>query len=66
MSYSKRGYVSLIFLKNQKLPVKNKLCSLRLFGLSFGYLARGEWRDNCLFSILREEWKEPKILTTKT
>ena len=25
---------------------------------------RGEWRDCCLFSILREEWKEPKILTT--
>jgi RimJ/RimL family protein N-acetyltransferase len=24
---------------------------------------RGEWRDACLFSILREEWKEPKILT---
>lgn len=24
--------------------------------------ARGEWRDRALFSILREEWKEPKIL----
>jgi RimJ/RimL family protein N-acetyltransferase len=24
---------------------------------------RGKWRDGCLFSILREEWKEPKILT---
>jgi RimJ/RimL family protein N-acetyltransferase len=24
---------------------------------------RGEWRDSCLFSILREEWKEPRILT---
>jgi RimJ/RimL family protein N-acetyltransferase len=24
---------------------------------------RGGWRDGCLFSILREEWKEPKILT---
>jgi ribosomal-protein-alanine N-acetyltransferase len=23
----------------------------------------GEWRDLLLFSILREEWKEPKILT---
>jgi RimJ/RimL family protein N-acetyltransferase len=23
----------------------------------------GEWRDMILFSILREEWKEPKILT---
>jgi ribosomal-protein-alanine N-acetyltransferase len=24
---------------------------------------RGEWKDECLYSILREEWKEPKILT---
>lgn len=24
---------------------------------------KGEWRDRCLFSILREEWKRPKILT---
>jgi len=24
---------------------------------------RGEWRDTILYSILREEWKEPKILT---
>ncbi len=27
---------------------------------------RGEWRDCYLFSILREEWKEPKILTRAT
>jgi RimJ/RimL family protein N-acetyltransferase len=26
---------------------------------------RGERRDGCLYSILREEWKEPKILTRK-
>jgi ribosomal-protein-alanine N-acetyltransferase len=25
--------------------------------------ARGEWKDFYLYSILREEWKEPKILT---
>jgi ribosomal-protein-alanine N-acetyltransferase len=25
--------------------------------------ARGEWRDRALFSILREEWKEPRGLT---
>jgi RimJ/RimL family protein N-acetyltransferase len=25
--------------------------------------ARGEWRDRALFSILREEWKEPSILS---
>jgi RimJ/RimL family protein N-acetyltransferase len=27
---------------------------------------RGEWRDNFVYSILREEWKEPKILTKTT
>jgi RimJ/RimL family protein N-acetyltransferase len=24
---------------------------------------KGEWKDGCLYSILREEWKEPRILT---
>ena len=27
------------------------------------YFCRGEWTDMFIFSILREEWKEPKILT---
>jgi len=27
------------------------------------FFAKGEWRDMILYSILREEWKEPKILT---
>jgi RimJ/RimL family protein N-acetyltransferase len=27
------------------------------------FLNRGEWRDAYAYSILREEWKEPKILT---
>ena len=27
---------------------------------------RGEWRDALLYSILREEWKVPKILTRTT
>jgi RimJ/RimL family protein N-acetyltransferase len=27
------------------------------------YFVRGEWRDSCIFCILREEWKEPRILT---
>jgi RimJ/RimL family protein N-acetyltransferase len=27
------------------------------------YFNRGEWTDMFLFSILREEWKEPRILT---
>ena len=28
-----------------------------------GTFVRGELHDSCLYSILREEWKEPKILT---
>lgn len=27
------------------------------------FFCRGKWRDDCIYSILREEWKEPKILT---
>jgi diamine N-acetyltransferase len=27
------------------------------------FFIRGEWRDEYLYSILREEWKEPKVLT---
>ena len=27
---------------------------------------RGEWRDGILYSILRDEWKAPKILTKRT
>jgi len=27
---------------------------------------RGQWQDGVLYSILREEWKEPKILTKTT
>jgi RimJ/RimL family protein N-acetyltransferase len=27
------------------------------------FFVRGEWRNTYLYSILREEWKEPKILT---
>lgn len=30
------------------------------------YFVRGEWRDSCIYSILREEWKQPKILTKPT
>ena len=29
------------------------------------YFVRGEWVDSCVYGILREEWKEPKILTKK-
>jgi len=27
------------------------------------YFVRGEWVDSCVYGILREEWREPKILT---
>jgi len=27
------------------------------------FFVKGEWRDMLLYSILREEWREPKILT---
>ena len=27
------------------------------------FYCRGKWRDDCIYSILREEWKEPRILT---
>ena len=30
------------------------------------WLCRGEWADMFIFSILREEWKGPRILTRKT
>jgi RimJ/RimL family protein N-acetyltransferase len=30
------------------------------------FFLRGELRNACLYSILREEWKEPKILTRTT
>ena len=27
------------------------------------FFSNGEWKDTVMFSVLREEWKEPKILT---
>jgi RimJ/RimL family protein N-acetyltransferase len=29
------------------------------------FFINGEWRDTVLFSILRDDWKEPRILTKK-
>src|SRR4030066_191953 len=26
------------------------------------FYCRGKWRDDCIYSIIREEWKEPQIL----
>ena len=31
-----------------------------------GMLAWGEWEDICMYGILREEWKEPRILAKTT
>jgi RimJ/RimL family protein N-acetyltransferase len=30
------------------------------------FFIRGEWTDDYIYSILRDEWKEPKILTRTT
>lgn len=30
------------------------------------FYSRGKWRDDCVYSIIREEWKEPRILTRAT
>ena len=30
------------------------------------FYCRGKWRDDSMYSILREEWKEPKILKRAT
>ena len=27
------------------------------------FYCRGKWRDDCIYSIIREEWKVPRILT---
>lgn len=27
------------------------------------FFIRGQWTDNSVYSILKEEWKEPKILS---
>jgi RimJ/RimL family protein N-acetyltransferase len=33
-----------------------------LDGVRKRIFVRGEWKDEFLYSILREEWKEPRIL----
>jgi site-specific DNA-cytosine methylase len=30
------------------------------------FYCRGKWRDDCIYSVLREEWKEPRILKRAT
>ena len=30
------------------------------------FFCQGKWRDDCIYSIIREEWKEPKTLTKTT
>jgi len=54
-----------------KTDVRNKASQRVLEKVGFkmegtirkSYFARGVWNDCYLYSILREEWKEPKILT---
>ncbi len=43
--------------------VLNKAGFKREGTLRKSYFLRGEWTDSLIYSILREEWKEPKILT---
>ena len=30
------------------------------------FYCRGKWRDDCIYSVLREEWKEPRMLKRAT
>jgi len=30
------------------------------------FFCRGVWRDDCMYSIIREDWKKPKVLTKAT
>ena len=54
-----------------KADVRNKASQRVLEKVGFkmegttrkSYFARGVWNDSYLYSILREEWKEPKIIT---
>jgi ribosomal-protein-alanine N-acetyltransferase len=46
--------------------VLEKACFKREGTMRKAVFNRGELRDYYLYSILREEWKEPKILTKKT
>jgi RimJ/RimL family protein N-acetyltransferase len=60
-----------IFRLQARTDVRNKASQRVLEKASFriegtirkSLFARGVLRDVCLYSILREEWKEPKILT---
>jgi len=59
-----QAHTDLMNVASQKVLEKvgfKKEGTLRKFSF-----IRGEWRDGLLYSILREEWKEPKILTKIT
>jgi len=43
--------------------IQGEMLQIRFDYLPRGFFMRGEWRDAYLYSVLREEWKEPKILT---
>ena len=56
-----QAYVNPRNVASQKVLEKNGFKKEGTIRKSF--FLRGEWRDCLLYSILREEWKEPKILT---
>jgi ribosomal-protein-alanine N-acetyltransferase len=65
-------FLSRELMRIQATPNVDNIVSQRVLGKA-GFtreeiirksdFSRGEWKDGCLYSILREEWKEPKILT---
>ena len=56
-----QAFTSVINVASQK--VLEKVGFKREGTMRKGCFVRGEWTDAYLYSILREEWKEPKILT---
>lgn len=48
-------------LASQRILVKSDFTKEGIIRKSF--FSRGVWRDTALYSLLKEEWKEPKIIT---
>lgn len=59
-----QAQVDLRNLASQKVLEKNGF--MKEGTIRKSTFVRGEWRDTIQYSILREEWKEPKILTRTT
>ena len=65
-------FLSRVTPRIQALTLVKNVASQRVLGrigfkkegvIRKSFYIRGEWSDFTIFSILREEWKEPKILT---